>query len=91
MLWSNFDTYGYCVAVARSSDGTIYGEWIHEGKLLYNKKGREYDGGHGMIFTSFDGGMYLSIHSPNSVMGERKEKPVFYKIEEKDGELYLLG
>lgn len=90
MLWSNFDANGYCVAVARSSDGSIFGEWIHDEDLLYSKDGRRYDGGHGMIFTAHDGSMFLSIHSPNTFDGERAEKPVFYRIEEIDGLLYLL-
>lgn len=88
MIWSNFDAYGYVVAVARSSNGRLDGEWIHEDNLLYSKyMTGEYEGGHGMIFTDVDGQMYLSFHSPNSAIGDRQEKPVFLAIEEKDGKL----
>lgn len=87
MVWSNFDALGYTVAVARSSNGRLDGEWIQEG-LLYSKyMTNQYDGGHGMIFIDVDGQMYLSFHSPNSATGERKEKPVFLAIEEKGGKL----
>lgn len=88
MIWSNFDAFGYVVAVARSSNGRLDGEWIHEENLLYSKyMTGEYEGGHGMIFTDVDGQMYLSFHSPNSAVGDRYEKPVFLAIEEKDGRL----
>jgi beta-xylosidase len=88
MIWSNFDAFGYVVAVARSASGRLDGEWIHEENLLYSKyMTGEYEGGHGMIFTDVDGQMYLSFHSPNSAIGDRQEKPVFLAIEEKDGML----
>lgn len=88
MLWSNFDAFGYTVAVARSSNGRLDGEWIHEKELLYSKAmTNQYDGGHAMIFTGLDGQMYLSFHSPNEAVGDRKERPVFLAIEEKDGRL----
>ena len=88
MVWSNFDAHGYTVAVAKSSNGRLDGEWIHEEKLLYSKyMTGEYDGGHGMIFTDVDGQMYLSFHSPNSVIGDRMERPTFLAIKEEDGKL----
>lgn len=90
MLWSNFSEDGYCVAVARSSNGEITGEWLHDENLLYSGKDRPYDGGHGMIFTALNGYQYLSIHSPNGEVNGRKEKPVFYRIEENDGVLTLV-
>ena len=88
MLWSNFDALGYTVAVARSSNGRLDGEWIHEKELLYSKAMTgEYDGGHAMIFTDVDGRMFLSFHSPNAAEGDRCEKPVFLAIKEEDGSL----
>lgn len=88
MLWSNFDAFGYTVAVARSSNGRLDGEWSHESNLLYSKyRTNGYDGGHAMIFTALDGQMYLCFHSPNTATDERKEMPVFVAIEEKDGKL----
>jgi beta-xylosidase len=90
MLWSNFDMYGYCVAIARSSNGKIDGEWTHDKQLLYSGKNWEYDGGHGMIFTALDGTKYLSIHSPNNAGALRSEKPVFIRIKEENGTLKLV-
>ena len=88
MLWSNFDAQGYVVAVARSSNGRLDGEWIHEEKLLYSKAMTgEYDGGHSMLFTAHDGQTYLSFHSPNGPVGERRETPVFLAVKEENGKL----
>lgn len=88
MLWSNFDAHGYVVALAKSSNGRLDGEWIHEKELLYSKAMTgEYDGGHSMLFTAHDGQTYLSFHSPNAPVGDRRETPVFLAIEEKDGRL----
>ena len=88
MLWSNFDVHGYVVALAKSSNGRLDGEWIHADTLLYSKSMTgDYDGGHGMIFTDTDGQAYVSFHSPNAPVGDRRETPVFLAIEEKDGRL----
>ena len=88
MIWSNFDAQGYVVAVAKSANRRLDGEWIHEEKLLYSKSMTgEYDGGHAMIFTDTDGQMYLSFHSPNAAVGDRKETPVFLAIKEENGKL----
>ena len=88
MIWSNFDAFGYALAVARSSNGRLDGEWIHEKDLLYSKyMTNGFDGGHGMIFRDTDGQMYVVFHSPNTATDDRKEIPVFLPIEEKDGRL----
>ena len=88
MIWSNSDTGGYCVGIARSSNGKIDGEWTQDSELLYSKNMQmKYDGGHGMIFHDTDGQMYLSIHSPNKIIDDRKETPVFIPIREENGTL----
>lgn len=88
MLWSNFEPEGYTVAIARSSNGQLDGEWIHEENLLYSENYTGlHDGGHGMIFTDLNGQMYLSIHSPNDDTDTRKATPTFIPIVEKNGTL----
>lgn len=84
MLWSNFAPDGYAVGIARSDNGRPDGNWTHDDELLYSKMiDGEYDGGHGMLFESIEGEMYLSIHSPNSPCGERlHETPIFVKVKE---------
>lgn len=86
MLWSNFCEQGYCVGIARSKNGKIDGEWVQDDNLLFSREiSGQYDGGHGMIFTDFNGQMYLSIHSPNSPAGDRLEKPVLIALSEENG------
>lgn len=88
MIWSNSDSAGYCVGIARSSNGKVDGEWTQDDELLYSKNMQmKYDGGHGMIFRDTDGQMYLSIHSPNRIIDDRKETPVFIPIREENGTL----
>lgn len=88
MLWSNWDSAGYCVGIARSDNGRVDGKWSQDKALLYSKAMTgQYDGGHGMLFTDTDGQMYLSIHSPNSATDTRKEVPVFIPVKERDGTL----
>ena len=88
MIWSNSDSAGYCVGIARSSNGKVDGEWTQDDELLYSKNMQmQYDGGHGMIFYDTDGQMYLSIHSPNSAGDGRSETPVFIAIREENGTL----
>ena len=88
MIWSNFGEDGYCVGIARSDNGRVDGKWTQDEKLLYSKHMTdEFDGGHGMIFTTPEGKTYLSIHSPNDVGLSRKETPVFIAIREQNGTL----
>jgi arabinan endo-1,5-alpha-L-arabinosidase len=74
MLWSSFGAQGYAMGVARSVTGHVTGPWQQEAQPLWAK-----DGGHGMIFNTFDGRLMLTFHSPNNTPDER---PVFVEIEE---------
>ena len=88
MIWSNLDAHGYCVGIARSDNGRLDGNWTHDEELLYSKSmTRKYDGGHGMIFNSIGGQLYLAIHSPNNPDGDRMERPIFVAIREENGTL----
>ena len=72
MLWSSFSKEGYCVAVSRSGNGEIDGSWTCDKEPLFSK-----DGGHGMLFESFDKRLMLSLHKPNIHLEER---PVFIDV-----------
>lgn len=81
------EEYAYCVGISRSDNGEINGNWTHDENLLYSKKmTQKYDGGHGMIFESLSGQLYLSIHSPNKVEGVNT-KPLFVPIKEENATL----
>jgi len=80
MLWSSFDREKrYCVGVAKSLSGGILGPWQHKPEPIFSD-----DGGHGMLFRTFEGELMLSAHSPNS---RGNERPLFVKVDEKDLEI----
>ena len=60
MLWSSFGDKGYAVGLAASSNGKLSGKWVQKERLF------EKDGGHAMIFKTFEGKMILTLHQPNS-------------------------
>ena len=66
MIWSNFvKGHGYCVLLRKSTTGKLAGPWTKD-EILYGK-----NGGHGMLFRSFDGKLLLTLHQPNSGEAER--------------------
>jgi hypothetical protein len=79
LLWSCMGEKGYCIGFAVSESGEIEGPWKQAKEPIFDK-----DGGHGMIFTSNDGRLLLSIHSPNTTPDERA---IFIKIKETKGGL----
>ncbi len=86
MLWSNNDKEGYCLAVARSESGKLDGEWTHDDHRLFSALNTEIDGGHGMIFTDFDGQMYAVLHAPNDWGGD-SSRMTLIPIVERNGVL----
>ncbi|MDF7808801.1 glycoside hydrolase family 43 protein [Pontiellaceae bacterium B12219] len=81
MLWSSTGDSGYAMGFAWSESGTISGPWIQEEEPLWKK-----DGGHGMIFRTFDEQLMLTFHSPNKTPDER---PTFIEIEEVCGDIRI--
>lgn len=69
MIWSSFRDGSYALGIARSMSGTITGPWIQDPQPVFKE-----DGGHGMIFRTFEGQSLLAIHQPNQTPDER---PVF--------------
>lgn len=80
MLWSSFTKNGYALGVARSESGKVIGPWKQENKPLYDT-----DGGHGMLFRTFDGRLMLVLHSPNR--GATRAR--FIPVTERNGTLAL--
>ncbi|HML23865.1 MAG TPA: glycoside hydrolase family 43 protein [Aggregatilinea sp.] len=74
MLWSSFSAGGYTVGIARSVSGGILGPWEQVPDPLYAG-----DGGHCMVFRTFDGGLFLAYHRPNPFPDER---PYFVPLRE---------
>lgn len=80
MIWSSIVDHQYYQCLAISDNGEIDGNWIQLEPIFTN------DGGHGMIFAAFDGGLKLTLHCPNKQLDER---PVFFDIED-NGERLLI-
>ena len=81
MLWSSFTDGSYTLGVARSLSGHITGPWQQDADPLYKE-----DGGHGMLYRTFDGRLMLTVHSPNKTPLER---PVFAPVSETGGRLSI--
>jgi hypothetical protein len=79
MLWSSVSPSGYAMGYATSESGAILGPWKQQDQPLVQS-----DGGHGMIFETFDCKLYLTYHSPNKTPDER---PFFVPLIETAGGL----
>ena len=82
MVWSCIGKDGYCIGYHVSDNDEITGQW-KEGELIFSK-----DGGHGMIFTTYEGEIMLAIHQPNQTPNERAH---FYKLIETEDGFTLSG
>ncbi len=77
-LWASFSEGGYTEGVALSDNGEIDGRFTQIEPLF------DRDGGHGMVFRTLEGGLCLTLHSPNRRLEER---PRFCPLIERDGRL----
>ena len=84
MLWSNFTVDGYAVGYAKSRSGQIFGPWDQEEVPLYF-----HDGGHAMLFKSFDGRLMMSLHCPNTP--HTKKRLLIFEMEDKAGKLAIVN
>jgi len=82
MLWSSFGAGGYTVGIARSASGEISGPWQQVAEPLYAG-----DGGHCMVFRTFDGQLRLAFHRPNQSPDER---PQFIPLRENGALLEIV-
>ena len=69
MIWSSFGVKGYAIGIAESKSGKLKGPWIQQNKLLF-----EQNGGHGMIFKTFQNRLLLALHQPNGPQGQERLK-----------------
>ena len=78
MLWSSFGPDAkYRIGLAVSESSQIQGPWKQQSEALYAA-----DGGHGMLFRSLEGKLYLTVHTPNKSPDER---PIFIEMIEEEG------
>lgn len=81
MLWASFQDGKYAQGLSRSASGSILGPWAHDERPVYQN-----DGGHGMLFRTFEGQLMLTLHAPNKTPLER---PLFIAMTEVDGGLIV--
>ncbi len=82
MLWSSFMNGEYAIGIAESTTGRITGPWRQQPEPLFNR-----NGGHGMVFTGFDGVLRLVIHAPNSPAGAERAR--IFELEDAGATLEL--
>ncbi|WP_247903084.1 glycoside hydrolase family 43 protein [Paenibacillus pabuli] len=82
MMWSTSGQDGYTLGLARSVSGKPQGPWKQDDKPLFAN-----NGGHGMLFRTFEGQLCLTIHAPNN---HPHERPVIFRMQEKQGQLTLM-
>ena len=72
MTWSSWSEKGYAVGAAVSENGNPYGPWLQQEKPLFPE-----NGGHGMVFKTFEGERKFLLHYPND---KYMERPVIYPL-----------
>jgi hypothetical protein len=74
MIWSSRDdTQRYMCGIAISDSGKLAGPWRQQDEPVFKD-----NGGHGMIFNSFDGRLMLVPHAPDG----RGPQPHIFEIED---------
>lgn len=80
MIWSSVGENGYAIGQAVSQSGLIVGPWEQAGLIF------EENGGHGMIFETFEGELMLAFHQPNISPQERAQ---LFRVVEENGLLVI--
>jgi hypothetical protein len=76
MIWSSWKGKDYVLIAAYSQSNKLKGPWIQDTELLF-----EANGGHGMLFRTFDGKLLLSMHYVNPADGRSQRKPMFIEVD----------
>ena len=82
MIWSSFGDKGYAIGIAESKSGKLQGPWIQQKDLLFKE-----NGGHGMLFRTFENKLMLALHQPNGPRG--KERLKLFELEDTGQSLKL--
>jgi hypothetical protein len=82
MLWSGYSHTGYTVGIAISDSGNLAGPWRQQDKPVFAE-----DGGHAMLFKSFDGKLMMVLHCPNG----RGARPRIFEMEDTGDTLRIAG
>ena len=81
MLWASGGVGGYTEGISISESGKLAGPWTQQTEPLYGQ-----DGGHAMVFTSFEGKLMMVLHSPNN----RDSQPHIFEMEDTGNTLHVV-
>jgi len=81
MIWSSFGEEQYAVGLVESLSGKIEGPWKMIPEPLFKA-----NGGHGMIFRTFEGKLMMVLHQPNQSPLERAK---LFELEDIGGSLIM--
>jgi GH43 family beta-xylosidase len=82
MIWSGYGKGGYITGLAISDSGKLAGPWRQQAEPLYRE-----DGGHGMLFETFDSKLMMVLHSPNG----REARPRIFELEDTGDTLKVVS
>jgi arabinan endo-1,5-alpha-L-arabinosidase len=83
MVWSSFDgQQRYNVGLAISASGRLAGPWTHQAEALFVD-----NGGHPMVFETFEGKLMLVFHWPNGPAAQ----PRIFELEDTGETLKVLN
>ena len=74
MIWTSYGKQGYTVGLAISESGKLKGPWKQQDEPIYNN-----NGGHGMLFKTFEGHLMMVIHGPHE---DGKRQPLIFKMKD---------
>jgi beta-xylosidase len=73
MIWSSGGRRGYTTGIAISDSGKLAGPWRQQAEPIF-----EEDGGHAMLFRTFEGRLMMVLHAPN----DRAARPRLFEMED---------
>lgn len=82
MIWSGYGKGGYITGLAISDSGKLAGPWRQQAEPLCRE-----DGGHGMLFETFESKLMMVLHSPNG----REARPRIFELEDTGDTLKVLS
>jgi len=84
MIWSSWKGKDYVLMAAYSQSGKLKGPWIQDKELLF-----EANGGHGMLFRTFDGTLMLSMHYVDPKDARPGRQPMFIEVDNSGDRLVI--
>ncbi len=84
MIWSSWKGSDYVLMAAYSESGKLKGPWIQDKILLF-----ENNGGHGMLFRTFDGKWMLSMHYVKPGTEKQRRQPMFMEVDDSGNRLKI--